>query len=312
MKRKSLIIFINIGLILFFTVAPISEAPYYYRSDEHYHQGSIWLCLYSRQITDTPSLIFGNIGNAHYISTGDMTFEEYSNLYEQYFPEDSSWYGDLEIPPNESLTFSITGVEDRIYNPDIDIFMDIIWRTDGSESSINISYQLRFDGDNDGEFEYIINFPENPDWRNNIINPISTIGEPINMTDGTIELVISRTDNTQNTYTISFSDDYSYFQVPFDLDTDNDGVGDFSDFDDDNDGHTDIDDFFMRNPNEWKDSDVDGIGDNEDEDDNGNNIPDIFEIPIAVVIILIPIIIIIIILKRKKKSKNNESDINKE
>lgn len=48
-------------------------------------------------------------------------------------------------------------------------------------------------------------------------------------------------------------------------DFDVDGIGDNSDLDDDNDGFQDIDDQFPKDPNEWLDSDNDGIGDNSDQ-----------------------------------------------
>ncbi len=60
----------------------------------------------------------------------------------------------------------------------------------------------------------------------------------------------------------------------YDLDTDNDGIGNSTDTDDDNDGTLDTEDDFPLNPDEDTDSDGDGTGDNADEDDDGDGTSD--------------------------------------
>jgi gliding motility-associated-like protein len=60
----------------------------------------------------------------------------------------------------------------------------------------------------------------------------------------------------------------------YDLDTDNDGIGNSTDTDDDNDGTLDTEDDFPLNPDEDTDSDGDGTGDNADEDDDNDGTPD--------------------------------------
>ncbi len=58
------------------------------------------------------------------------------------------------------------------------------------------------------------------------------------------------------------------------LDTDGDGVCNYSDSDDDDDGYTDDSDAFPFNSAEWIDADADGIGDNADLDDDNDGVPD--------------------------------------
>ena len=59
-----------------------------------------------------------------------------------------------------------------------------------------------------------------------------------------------------------------------DLDTDQDGVGDFTDDDDDGDGVADGRDAFPFDRSEWVDSDRDGVGDNADTDDDNDGLSD--------------------------------------
>lgn len=302
MRLKAIIVFI--GLLLLIATFSIVESkdvrPYFYQSVGHYFHGSIWLYPGINPNTDEPILRFGN--NSHYFYYDD--YEEYY-FDEEYFEEENYWDGSIEIGPNENITISIKGVTNRIYNPDIDWEISFNSWVDPwieSDTRLNLTIQLRFDGDGDGNFEYIVFLPENPEflWG---VEPSSTIGEPIDMTNGTIELYISRSDNTFASFFIGCSPFGSYIQVPFDLDTDGDGTGDYSDPDDDNDGHSDEYDWFPSNPNEWKDSDGDGIGDNADKDENGNGIPDDIEIFLAIGVLLIPIIIFVAFMRQMKKSK---------
>jgi hypothetical protein len=296
---------ICIGLLLLLVMIPDVESkdihPYYYQPGSHYFHSSIWLFPYVNHTSGEPSLFFKP--NSRY-----FYYDDYSDYYEDpWYYEDDYWDGNIEIGSNENLTLVLTDVDDRIYNPDIAWELSIDSWLNPIIAGLNVTYQLRFDGDGDGNFEYIVEFNEDPqfDW---LIEPTSFDGEPINMTDGTIELFVSRPDNSSVNYVIRCGPYNSYIQVPFDLDTDWDGTGDYSDSDDDNDGHLDNDDYFPANPNEWKDSDGDGIGDNADEDNNGNGIPDDFEIPLAMGIILIPIVIIAAFMKRMKKSKEKGAD----
>ncbi|WP_235855744.1 gliding motility-associated C-terminal domain-containing protein [Flagellimonas aequoris] len=61
----------------------------------------------------------------------------------------------------------------------------------------------------------------------------------------------------------------------YDLDSDNDGIGDSTDPDDDYDGTPDTEDAFPFDPNEDTDTDGDGTGDNADDDDDGDGTLDI-------------------------------------
>ena len=60
----------------------------------------------------------------------------------------------------------------------------------------------------------------------------------------------------------------------YDLDTDNDGIGNSTDTDDDNDGTPDQEDAFPLDENEDTDTDGDGTGDNADDDDDNDGTPD--------------------------------------
>jgi hypothetical protein len=221
------------------------------------------------------------------------------------------FWGWIELEPNDNITLSIHEVRGRIFNPDIDtlLCLDVSNRTRDQNLTSFLDMELRFDGDGNGDFEYILVFPrvevENAD-RDLLreLEPSDTIGDPVSMTNGTIELEIIRSGNATQTLHIvgtPYSDpNYSYIDIPFDLDTDNDGIGDFSDPDDDNDGHDDIDDWFPKDSNEWLDSDWDGIGNNADIDANGNFIPDVFEFVLIIFAILIPVLIVFAIVIRKK------------
>lgn len=286
MSLKAFII--CIGLLLLLAMIPYVVAQNDY---PHHHQYPPQLYFKIEQSGSNVSLDF---------RPDYYHFPHHRNYYD---PQ----YGTIEIGPNESLTLSLTGVTERIYNPDINIEISLASHTTPNIEEVFLYFQLRFDGDGDGNFEYTADFPERPYdfWG---LRPSSFIGEPINMTNGTIELDIRRQDNSTLDLVILCSSYDSDIQVPFDFDTDRDGIGDYSDPDDDNDGHPDIRDWFPLDSSEWKDSDWDGIGDNEDKDDNGNGIPDDFEIPLAMGIILIPILIIAAFMKRMKKSKEKETD----
>lgn len=298
---------VGIGFLLFLVHIPYVESkdirPYYFQHKDHYFHGSIWLFPSINHSTDEPMLRFGH--NSHY-----FYYDDYEIFYfddKSLFDEESSYGGTVQVAPNESVSFSLTHITDRIYNPDIlwefSINSGIIpW--DDSFDNDDVLYELRFDGDGNGEFEYIVEFPGDFFTR----NPLSTIGEPMDMNNGTIELIVTRTDNSSSNYSIYCGPYDSYIQVPFDIDTDNDGEGDYSDSDDDNDGHSDREDWFPTNSGEWKDTDRDGIGDNVDSDYNGNGIPDDFEVPFAIGVILIPLIVIAIFVKRIKKSKQKKTD----
>ncbi len=97
---------------------------------------------------------------------------------------------------------------------------------------------------------------------------------------------------------------------PFDptesQDFDGDGIGDNSDLDWDNDGYTNYEDAFPRDSSEWMDSDGDGIGDNADSDDNDNGIPDVAEIPLAIIILIIPVVTLILTNRHVKERKEGE------
>lgn len=224
----------------------------------------------------------------------DQPFLKYGYDYESYYLDT------VELYSGENATLSIHDVKDRVFNQDLDIRISL--DTGYTYSYIELYFQLRFDGNGDGNFEYVVDFPMTQvDYYDPmIVEPSSTTGVPVDMNGGTIELEISMTDNSYGTLTIECDYD-TYVQVPFDIDTDRDGIGDHSDSDDDNDGHPDSKDEFPKDRKEWKDTDGDGIGDNADLDDNDNGIPDDFELPLVIGIILMPFVIISIIRKRLKK-----------
>ncbi|WP_421824712.1 gliding motility-associated C-terminal domain-containing protein [Flagellimonas oceanensis] len=60
----------------------------------------------------------------------------------------------------------------------------------------------------------------------------------------------------------------------YDLDTDNDGIGNSTDTDDDNDGTADSEDAFPKDDSEDTDTDGDGTGDNADDDADNDGTPD--------------------------------------
>lgn len=232
-----------------------------------------------------------------------FTDYKYYDDHKNYQMDEFDLGASIEINGNENVILSTHNITNRVYNRDTNIHISIVGLY---SDNVYVRVQLRCDGDGDGIFEYIIDFPETSPSISTVIEPSGITGNAIDLTDGTIELHISRTDNSSADFQI-WHNVRSYVQVPFDLDFDGDGIGDYSDPDDDNDGYSDWGDRFPYNPNEWKDYDDDGIGDNEDEDDNGNGIPDDFEIPLAMGIILIPIVIIAVFVKRMKKSKSKVS-----
>lgn len=237
-------------------------------------------------------------------------------LYCDYFESYLVWEEDLdeydyeilEIGPGESLTLSMEGIEHRVYNPDIETLISL--DPDYYSHSVFVAFELRFDGDGDGDFEYIVHFNETviSSVYTMEIYPSYTTGELSEMNDGIIEFEINRTDDYHAILDLEVNRYSSYVQIPFDLDTDRDGTGDYSDSDDDNDGHPDSKDEFPKDRKEWKDTDGDGIGDNADLDDNNNGVPDDFELPLVIGILLLPFVIISIIRKRiKKKSSGGKA-----
>lgn len=248
-------------------------------------------------VTDTNAIPSMNFGRDY------KYYHDEQGYYYAYIYDDG---GLIELDQNENITLTISGVKNRIFNQEIDIGISLETFYNLYDD-VNITLQLRCDGNGDGDFEYLINYTEiTISYQTDLIVPSNITGEPIAMDGGTIELEIYRTDDGNETLFI-YCDGFSYIQVPFDLDTDGDSLGDYSDPDDDNDGYPDISDGFPLNSKEWIDTDWDGIGDNEDEDYNGNGIPDIFESPLVALILLIPIIIILVFFKRKKKSDDKAS-----
>jgi hypothetical protein len=214
----------------------------------------------------------------------------------------------IELHPNDSIMLSISGVRDRIFDPDFDFEVKLNRPyTSQYDRHTRLRFQLRFDNDGDGFFEYVIDFPET-EMINTFsfdISPSNITGEPMEITNGTIELDINRTDNNEQIFPILCWTS-TWIEIPFDLDSDSNGIGNYDDPDDDGDGYSDWDDAFPQNPDEWRDSDNDGIGNNEDDDNNGNNIPDDLEIPLAMGIVLIPLIVIMVVMNKFKKNGKEE------
>jgi len=249
-------------------------------------------------------------GEGYYLAYGELNSDfPVDNIYFTETLHYSYYYdgGLITLNPNETITLTIKNVCNRLYNPNIDIELCI---NPGflNPELMRMDTQMRCDGKSDGHFEYIIDFksiPFSDSWVH-FSEPSSTSGQISYMDGGIIELVLSASESNPEPLTIQCNS-YSYLQIPFDLDTDNDGTTDYSDPDDDNDGYTDRIDRFPLDHGEWKDTDGDGIGDNTDPDFNGNNIPDDLEIPLAMGIVLIPLIVIMVIMnKMKKKGKEEE------
>jgi hypothetical protein len=291
---------ISMGICLIFLLVIL---PNYVSSDngvkfvvnpDNYFHESIWLYPIPYPRSDPPSLRY--MSNPAHYSYWDYMFSE-SSANPHY------WDGEIRIEPNENISLSISGITNRIFNPEIKILLcPNYWDMNiQGMVKLHLRFQFKCDGDGDGKFEYIVIFPDDPK-SGSIVEPISITGEPKDMTNGTIVLEIS---NRGNDSVEIFCGGYeTYVQVPFDIDSDSDGIGDYSDFDDDNDGHNDKEDRFPLNPKEWKDSDMAGIGDNEDDDDNENGIPDSLEVPLALCILLIPFVVIFAFIRHHKKKSN--------
>jgi hypothetical protein len=305
------IISVGIGLVFLLAIFP-NVASEDYRFEfrmlpDHYFHGSIWLYPNENITTGQPGLDFyPNFDYIFYRGDYDDFFFEGDFFFLD--DEEYRWVDEIIIGSGEAVNLSISELSNRNYNPEIEMKLFTSYPF-YPYSDIAVNYRLKCDGDGDGIFEYIAIFPENPSYYSEV-EPISTMGEPKDMTNGTILLQIS---NSGDDSVILEGGTYgTYLQVPFDIDFDSDGIGDYSDPDDDNDGHPDRVDVFSINSKEWQDSDWDGIGDNQDEDNNGNGIPDDFELPLALCILLIPFLVIFFILRiHKKKSdsgKGGESE----
>ena len=178
-----------------------------------------------------PRLYFqGGVGeNEPYIIFGPVyeklwQWVSYNYFYE--YPQADGSSFDMDSKSNISLL--IDGVKDMIFNPDIEIFIHIETVYSLVEGNADLDIELRCDGDGDGNFEYIIDFPEEEisiRFGETLRSP-DEIGNPINMTDGTMELFIERTDPSSQILPIDCTYE-SYIQTPFDYDTDSDGIGDF-------------------------------------------------------------------------------------
>jgi hypothetical protein len=312
MKIK--LISVGIGLVFLLMVFPnVASEDYRYEFrdfPDHYFHGSIWLYPSENITTGENGLSF--YPNIQYIYDRDF-------FNDDFFPpldpidisdEDFRLMDELVIEENEVLNLTISNVSGRLYNPEIETRLTMgYWNY--WYSGVECNFRLKCDGDGDGIFEYTAIFPENPQYGNEI-EPVTEIGEPNDMTNGTILLEISNSGHNtveiSNDVTNDFmgNDMNTYIQVPFNIDYDSDGIGDYTDSDDDNDGYSDQDDEFPINPKEWRDSDGDGIGDNQDRDDNGNGIPDDLELPLALCILLIPILVIFFILRFHKKKSGSK------
>lgn len=298
------IISVLIGLVFLLTVFPnVASEDYRYEffdSPDHYFHGPLWLYPFENITTGEIQLVF--YPYFEYIIFRGKYEDDFFSLEEflDNNEEEITAVDELIIEPDETVNLSISNISDRLYNPEIDTRLSL-----GSYnyySSVECNIRLKCDGDGDGTFEYTVLFPENPEWGDEI-EPVTEMGEPKNMTNGTILLQISNS----GLYSIKINCEFmgTFIQVPFNIDYDSDGIGDYSDSDDDNDGHWDEFDVFPINSNEWQDSDWDGIGDNQDRDNNGNGIPDDLELPLALCILLIPILVIFFILRLHKKKSGS-------
>jgi hypothetical protein len=206
--------------------------------------------IYYNPFHDTPNLYFQcnqTWGNEKYIEDNHIFYYPVPTGYEPslIFGRDNSHpssfidYGYAtgwnNIYAEENLTLSIKGIKGRVYNPDIELEAHIFpyykhWLL--SNYSGNFSLQLRSDGDGDGVFEYIVDFPKtNTNFDMKLI-PSYITGVPMDFTNGTIEIEIQLFGNSTKNFSIYGGPDVgSWIQVPFDKDTDSDGIGDFSDLD---------------------------------------------------------------------------------
>lgn len=236
--------------------------------------------------------------------------DEYFSYYEWWEEYDNEVW-ELEIGPNENITFTITNIENRRFFQEIEteIFVSLDFSVIDEPA---LAFQLRYDGDGDGLFEFIQDFSAFAIDRHGLhLNPNSTTGQPVEMTDGTIELEIMRLDNPgeiETSFSIICGPYNTWIDLPYDLDTDGDKIGDVFDDDDDNDGVPDRKDAFPKDSNEWKDSDGDGIGDNSDPDYNGNGIPDDMEVPVVIGVVLVPLVIIMAVMNKFRKKGKEEKE----
>jgi hypothetical protein len=179
----------------------------YLEDPDHYFYEPIWLYPVPFPRSNPPSLRY-TTNPAHYHFMVDPHSDE--SAYPNY------WDGAIELEPNENISLSISGITNRIYNPDIIIelfpsYGNPLWA--GYENA-HFTFQIKCDGKSDGNFEFIADFPENPQ-SGSLVESISSTGEPENMTNGTIVLDISYTGSG---YTeIHCGELATYIKVPFEI-----------------------------------------------------------------------------------------------
>jgi parallel beta-helix repeat protein len=174
---------------------------------------------------------------------GNTNIKEFYFTIDATLPRVASCYPlnnsfDVDVNITISINFSepvnITNFENYI---SIDPQADYNWYWDFSKSVLNISFNST-NLDDDTQYKLIINS-----------SIIDFVGNPMNS-------------------------DFILEFTTLDLDYDDDGTPDGSDFDDDNDGYPDESDAFPLNNTEWLDTDLDGLGNNADSDDDNDGIPD--------------------------------------
>jgi hypothetical protein len=309
---KYLVVTAITGLFVIMAISPIvisEDIPYYYdwynETPRLYFNCNQTVVYVNNNETGEAYVTHGPTGYESSLIFARENFHQSSNFSYGYFG------GFIKIYNNKSLIISINDVKDRFFYPDIE--SEIYLQIQPIYSSGSIDIQLRSDGDGDGVFEYIVDFARTEIQYELLLKPSSFTGVPKDMSNGTIEFEILPTVESSNNISIlGGPEGGSWIQVPFDKDTDSDGIGDYSDPDDDGDGCPDSEDYYPKNSKEWKDDDHDWIPDNRDQDDNNNGIPDVYDLPLAMLIISIPIILPIVVLYLNRRDKAIENKKNQD